>query len=76
MFHICKPLNGEKDIATFISNIMGNFMGVVQYDNEGSPITIQTVLIIFFFFPWPKFLGMQYYEQYECGSTYCLCCSE
>jgi len=43
LFGICKPLNGEKDIATFISNLMGNFMGVVQYDNEGSPITIKTV---------------------------------
>jgi len=46
MFGICKPLNGEKDIATFISNLMGNFMGVVQYDNEGAPITIETVCTI------------------------------
>jgi len=43
MFNNCAPLKGEKDVATFISNLMGNFMTTVQYDNEGSPITIQTV---------------------------------
>jgi len=43
LFSICEPLKGSKDVATFVSNIMGNFMGTVQYDNEGSPITIETV---------------------------------
>jgi len=43
LFNICQPLNGEKDIATFISNLMGNFMGTVQYDNEGGPVTIITI---------------------------------
>jgi len=46
MFNICAPLNGEKDIATFISNLMGNFMGTVQYDNEGGPVTIQSICAI------------------------------
>jgi len=43
LFSICKPLNGMKDIQTFMANVMGNFQGTVQYDNEGNPITIQTV---------------------------------
>jgi len=43
IFNICAPLQGEKDVATFISNLMGNFMTTVQYNGEGSPITIGTV---------------------------------
>ncbi|PRP86137.1 hypothetical protein PROFUN_03124 [Planoprotostelium fungivorum] len=42
-FNICRPLVSDKDISTMYANLMGNFQGVVQYDEEGSPITIQTV---------------------------------
>jgi len=42
-FNICQPLVTEKDITTLYANLMGNFQGVVQYDEEGSPITIKTV---------------------------------
>eukprot|EP01117_Protostelium_nocturnum_P002847 TRINITY_DN13768_c0_g1_i1.p1 TRINITY_DN13768_c0_g1~~TRINITY_DN13768_c0_g1_i1.p1 ORF type:complete len:509 (+),score=165.29 TRINITY_DN13768_c0_g1_i1:57-1529(+) len=43
MFQVCVPLDGEKDIQTFVANLMGNFQGVVQYNGEGNPITIKTV---------------------------------
>jgi len=46
MFSICVPLNGDKDIQTFMANLMGNFQGTVQYDNEGNGITIQTLCTI------------------------------
>jgi len=43
LFSICKPISADKDIQTLMANLMGNFQGIVQYDNEGSPITIQTL---------------------------------
>jgi hypothetical protein len=43
LFKICTPLNGTLDVQTFLANLMGNFQGVVQYNEEGSPITIKTV---------------------------------
>jgi len=43
LFSICTPLQGEKDVATFISNLMGNFMETVQYDNEMGSINIQAL---------------------------------
>jgi len=43
LFNICKPMNGTKDIATFISNLMGNWMETVQYNGESGPITIETL---------------------------------
>jgi len=44
MFNTCSNFNGQNDIATFASTLMGNFMGTVQYDNEinGAP-TIDTL---------------------------------
>jgi len=43
VFNICRPLETDKDVTTLYANLMGNFQGVVQYDEEGSPITIKTV---------------------------------
>jgi len=44
LFQVCKPMKGANDIATFMSTLMGNFMGVVQYNDEGgNPITIDTL---------------------------------
>ncbi len=40
MFKWCAPLSGPLDVATFMANLMGNFQGVVQYNDEGNPITI------------------------------------
>jgi len=41
MFNLCEPLLSDKDISTFMSNLMGNFMGVVQYNDEnGNPVDI------------------------------------
>eukprot|EP01116_Phalansterium_solitarium_P001757 TRINITY_DN11572_c0_g1_i1.p2 TRINITY_DN11572_c0_g1~~TRINITY_DN11572_c0_g1_i1.p2 ORF type:complete len:487 (-),score=200.13 TRINITY_DN11572_c0_g1_i1:218-1642(-) len=34
IFNTCTPIVTEKDVATFIQNIAGNFMGVVQYNDE------------------------------------------
>jgi len=31
MFKTCAPLAGSKDISTLMSNLMGNWMGTVQY---------------------------------------------
>lgn len=31
MFKTCGPLGGTKDISTLMSNLMGNWMGTVQY---------------------------------------------
>lgn len=38
-FKTCSPIVTPLDVATFMSNLMGNWMGVVQYNNEvpGSP---------------------------------------
>jgi len=33
-FKICKPLNGKKDVSTFMQNLMGNWQGQVQYNLE------------------------------------------
>lgn len=44
MFKTCAPLKGIKDIQNLLSTLMGNFMGTVQYDNEGGPVTIETVI--------------------------------
>jgi len=42
-FNICKPIVTDKDVSTMYANLMGNFQGIVQYDEEGGPITIKTV---------------------------------
>lgn len=34
-FKVCKPLDAELDRATFMQNLMGNWQGIVQYNNEG-----------------------------------------
>jgi len=40
-FKTCAPLAGPKDIATLMSNLMGNWMGTVQYNDENeNPIDI------------------------------------
>jgi len=44
MFNTCTVPESDLDIANFISSLMGNFMEIVQYDDEGgNPITIQTL---------------------------------
>jgi hypothetical protein len=41
MFKTCGPLGGTKDISTLMSNLMGNWMGTVQYNDENeNPIDI------------------------------------
>jgi len=41
MFQTCTVPKAPKDIATFMSSLMGNWMGTVQYNDEGNnPITI------------------------------------
>ncbi len=43
-FQLCAPLTSDLDIANFISDLMGNWMGTVQYNDEGgNPITINYV---------------------------------
>jgi len=40
-FKLCAPLSGQLDIANFMSTLMGNWMGTVQYNDEGgNPLTI------------------------------------
>jgi len=40
-FKTCSPLNNSLDISTFMSDLMGNWMGTVQYNDEhGNPIDI------------------------------------
>lgn len=44
MFNVCQPLNTSLDIATFMSSLMGNWMGTVQYNDEnGNPITVKSL---------------------------------
>jgi serine protease 16 len=33
-FHICKPMENEKDLTILLSDLMGNIQGTVQYNNE------------------------------------------
>jgi len=40
MFNSCMPLNGSLDIANFWSNVIGNFMEIVQYANEAPPYNV------------------------------------
>jgi hypothetical protein len=41
LFNTCTPLKTQNDITTFMSDLMGNWMGTVQYNDEnGNPITI------------------------------------
>eukprot|EP01103_Thecamoeba_quadrilineata_P010216 TRINITY_DN2135_c0_g3_i1.p1 TRINITY_DN2135_c0_g3~~TRINITY_DN2135_c0_g3_i1.p1 ORF type:complete len:502 (-),score=81.08 TRINITY_DN2135_c0_g3_i1:13-1497(-) len=41
LFNTCTPLDTKNDITTFMSDLMGNWMGTVQYNDEnGNPITI------------------------------------
>eukprot|EP01102_Stenamoeba_stenopodia_P004785 TRINITY_DN1514_c0_g1_i1.p1 TRINITY_DN1514_c0_g1~~TRINITY_DN1514_c0_g1_i1.p1 ORF type:complete len:334 (-),score=89.52 TRINITY_DN1514_c0_g1_i1:142-1143(-) len=41
MFNTCTPLNNTDDISNFMSILMGNWMGTVQYNNElENPIDI------------------------------------
>jgi len=39
-FNSCVPLNGSLDIATFWSNVIGNFMEIIQYANESPSLNI------------------------------------
>eukprot|EP01098_Paradermamoeba_levis_P003215 TRINITY_DN1493_c0_g5_i1.p1 TRINITY_DN1493_c0_g5~~TRINITY_DN1493_c0_g5_i1.p1 ORF type:complete len:521 (+),score=181.73 TRINITY_DN1493_c0_g5_i1:48-1565(+) len=42
LFNTCTPIESDKDVATFISSVMGNWMGAVQYNDErGNPIDIE-----------------------------------
>lgn len=42
MFNVCAPMQTDLDISTFFNNLMGNWMGVVQYNDEnGNPIDIK-----------------------------------
>lgn len=34
LFQTCSPIKTPQDIATFMSNVMGNWMGVCQYNRE------------------------------------------
>ncbi|KAM9953783.1 hypothetical protein ACTFIR_008877 [Dictyostelium discoideum] len=34
MFNLCAPLGNQNDVATFMQSLAGNFMGVVQYNDE------------------------------------------
>jgi len=43
MFNVCAPMKYDVDITTFMATLMGYFQGVVQYDNEGGSVTIQTL---------------------------------
>ena len=44
MFSTCEPIETQLDIATFMANLMGNFQGTVQYNDErGNPIDINYV---------------------------------
>lgn len=33
-FQVCKPMNTNLDVAVFLSDLMGNIQGTVQYNNE------------------------------------------
>jgi len=37
-FQTCEPIVSDNDVANFMSDLMGNWMGVVQYNNE-SPMS-------------------------------------
>eukprot|EP01129_Flabellula_baltica_P004404 TRINITY_DN1528_c0_g1_i14.p1 TRINITY_DN1528_c0_g1~~TRINITY_DN1528_c0_g1_i14.p1 ORF type:complete len:381 (+),score=77.43 TRINITY_DN1528_c0_g1_i14:726-1868(+) len=41
LFNTCEPIVSDNDVSTFMSNLMGDFQGVVQYNNEMGPV--QTV---------------------------------
>jgi len=44
MFNTCTTPNNQKDIQTFMSNVIGNWQGTVQYNAEHhNPITIITL---------------------------------
>jgi hypothetical protein len=42
LFNICTPLdpNNWLDVATFMSTLMGNFMGVVQYNDDNRRVKV------------------------------------
>jgi len=40
MFNSCVTLNSSLDIATFWTNVIGNFMELVQYANEGPGLNV------------------------------------
>jgi esterase/lipase superfamily enzyme len=42
-FKICQPLNGKKDISTFMQNLMGNWQGQVQYNQETPAYNVTTL---------------------------------
>jgi hypothetical protein len=42
-FNTCDHLVSDKDIATFLSNIIGDFQGVVQYNDESKPMNVKKV---------------------------------
>jgi len=42
-FKTCAPLESRLDISTFMSVLMGNIQGVVQYNNEGSGLNVSNV---------------------------------
>jgi hypothetical protein len=42
-FKICKPLDGKKDISTFMQNLMGNWQGQVQYNLESPSYNVSAL---------------------------------
>ncbi|KYQ94303.1 hypothetical protein DLAC_04602 [Tieghemostelium lacteum] len=36
MFNLCPPLESDNDVSTFMQSLAGNFMGVVQYNDDGT----------------------------------------
>ncbi|XP_072014566.1 LOW QUALITY PROTEIN: putative serine protease K12H4.7 [Amphiura filiformis] len=44
-FRLCKPLQGniENDVANLFMSLAGNFMGVVQYNNNNKPLMVSSV---------------------------------
>jgi len=49
LFKTCAPLQSNLDISTLMSNLMGNWMGTVQYNDEnGNPVDIKYLCNIMF----------------------------
>ncbi len=42
MFNVCAPLDTSNwlDVATFMSSLMGNFMDVVQYNDDNRKVKV------------------------------------
>jgi hypothetical protein len=42
-FKVCQPLNGPADVSTFMQNLMGNWQGQVQYNEETPSYNVTTL---------------------------------